>query len=70
MTGDRRALALGETEHELRRGSMTATNGPKKSPFGLRIDATEQGTTSTIELEGEWDLSQQALMTDAITPSA
>lgn len=45
---------------------MTATNGPEKSLFGLRIDATEQGTTSTIELEGEWDLSQQAVMTDAI----
>jgi anti-anti-sigma factor len=45
---------------------MTSTNGPKKSPFVFRIDATEQGATSTIELEGEWDLSRQAATTNAI----
>ena len=63
-TGERWRLARLNTSYV--GGCMTATNGPEKSLFGLRIDATERGTTSTIELEGEWDLSQQAVMTDAI----
>lgn len=45
---------------------MTATNVPKEPPFGFRIDTSEQGATSTIELEGELDLAQQAGTSDAI----
>lgn len=44
----------------------TATNVPEELPFDFRITASEQGTTSTIQLEGEWDLAQQAATTDAI----
>jgi hypothetical protein len=43
---------------------MTATHIPKEPPFGFRIDPSEHGATSTIELAGEWDLAQQAARTD------
>ena len=46
--------------------AASATNFPPELPFGFRIDASEQGATSTIELAGEWDLAQQAATTDAI----
>jgi anti-sigma B factor antagonist len=46
--------------------ASTATNVPEELPFDFRITASEQGTTSTIELEGEWDLAQQTVTTDAI----
>jgi anti-anti-sigma factor len=46
--------------------ASTATNVPEELPFEFRITASEQGATSTIELEGEWDLAQQAATTDAI----
>jgi anti-anti-sigma factor len=45
---------------------MTANSVREELPFEFRISASEQGTTSTIELEGEWDLVQQAATTDAI----
>ena len=45
---------------------MIATNLPKEPLFGLRIDLSEQGATSTIELDGEWDLAQRAATSDAI----
>jgi hypothetical protein len=45
---------------------MIATNVPKEPAFGFRIDLSEQGATSTIELEGEWDLAQRTATTDAI----
>ena len=45
---------------------MIATTLPKEPPFGFRIDLSERGATSTIELEGEWDLAQRAATTDAI----
>jgi anti-anti-sigma factor len=47
---------------------MTAASAPNvpEEPFGLRIDASEQGATSTIELAGEWDLAHQAATADAI----
>ena len=47
---------------------MTAstTNVREELPFDFRITASDQGTTSTIELEGEWDLAQQTATTDAI----
>ena len=38
---------------------MTATNVPKGPPSGFRIDASEQ-RASTIDLEGELGLAQQA----------
>jgi anti-sigma B factor antagonist len=44
----------------------SAANVPEELPFVFRITASEQGNTSTIELEGEWDLAQQAATTDAI----
>lgn len=44
----------------------SAANVPEEVPFVFRITASEQGSTSTIELEGEWDLAQQAATTDAI----
>jgi anti-sigma B factor antagonist len=47
--------------------AASATNVPEDLPFGLQIVSSEQGATSTIELEGEWDLAQQAATTDAIT---
>lgn len=43
---------------------MTATNVPKKPPFGFRIHASEQG--ATIALEGELDLAHQAATSDAV----
>ena len=46
--------------------ASNATNVPEVLPFDFRIDASEQGTTSAIELEGEWDLAYQAATTDAI----
>lgn len=46
--------------------ASTATNVPEELPFNFRITASEQGATSTIQLEGEWDLAQQAATTDAI----
>ena len=46
--------------------ASTATNVPEELPFDFRITASEQGATSTIELEGEWDLAQRAATTDAI----
>ena len=44
----------------------SAVNVSEGLPFDFRIIATEQGTTSTLEFEGEWDLSQQAATTHAI----
>jgi anti-sigma B factor antagonist len=35
-------------------------------PCVLRIATVEQGTTSTIELEGEWDLGQRDATRDAV----
>ena len=46
--------------------ASSATNVPKELPFGFQITASVQGTTSTIELEGELDLAQRAATTDAI----
>ena len=46
--------------------TTASANVPEELPFDFRISASEQGTTSTIELEGEWDLAQQAASTDAI----
>src|ERR1700756_3697095 len=46
--------------------ASSATNVPKELPFGFGITASVQGTTSTIELEGELDLAQRAATTDAI----
>lgn len=46
--------------------ASSATNVPEELPFDLRITTNAQGATSTIELEGEWDLAQQAATTDAI----
>jgi anti-sigma B factor antagonist len=46
--------------------ASTATNVPEELPFDFRITASEQGATSTIQLEGEWDLAQQGATTDAI----
>lgn len=42
-----------------------STNVPK-APFGFRIDTSQQDGTTTLELEGEWDLAQQAATADAI----
>lgn len=44
----------------------TAANVPEELPSDFRITASEHGTTSTIELEGEWDLAQRAATADAI----
>ncbi|MGZ4165208.1 MAG: STAS domain-containing protein [Solirubrobacteraceae bacterium] len=64
-------MALDETEDELRREvqmtAASATNVPEEPPFGYRIDVTEEGATSTIALEGECDLAQQAATTHAIS---
>lgn len=46
--------------------ASTASNVPEEPPFDFRITASEQGSTSTIELEGDWDLAQQAASTAAI----
>jgi len=46
--------------------ASTATNVPEELPFDFRITALERGTTSTIKLEGEWDLAQRAATTYAI----
>ena len=46
--------------------AASTTNAPEQLPPGLRISASEQGTTSTIAVEGEWDLAQQIASTDAI----
>lgn len=46
--------------------TSASANVPEELPFDFRISASVQGTTSTIELEGEWDLAQQAASTDAI----
>ncbi len=46
--------------------TSASANVPEELPFDFRISASEQGATSTIELEGEWDLAQQAASTDAI----
>lgn len=45
---------------------MTAGHIHEHLPYAFRIDASEQGATSTIELHGEWDLAQQSAITDAI----
>ncbi len=45
---------------------MTATGSREQLPYTFRINASEQGATSTIELFGEWDLAQQPATTDAI----
>ena len=46
--------------------STASAKVPEEMPFDFRISASEQGATSTIELEGEWDLAQQTASTDAI----
>lgn len=45
---------------------MTAADSCGYLPYTFRIDASEQGATSTVELFGEWDLAQQSATTDAI----
>jgi len=42
------------------------TSVPDGGPCVLRIATVEQGTTSTIELEGEWDLGQRDATQDAV----
>lgn len=42
------------------------TNLPGDFPLGLRIGVSERGTTTTIELEGEWDLAQCDATGDAL----
>jgi anti-sigma B factor antagonist len=39
---------------------------PEGVPFWLRIVASDQGKTRTIEVEGEWDLAQRDAARDAI----
>lgn len=39
---------------------------PEDLPFWLRIVVSEQGTISTIEVEGEWDLAQRDAARDAV----
>lgn len=45
---------------------MTAATVPVEPPFGFRIDPSEQGATSTIELAGECGLAQRSARADAI----
>ena len=45
----------------------TSSANVAEEPFDFRITTTVRGSTSTIELEGEWDLAQQATTTNAIT---
>ena len=47
--------------------AITPANLPGHLPYPLRIVAAEQGTTSTIELEGEWDIAQREATRDAVT---
>jgi anti-anti-sigma factor len=42
------------------------TSVPEGVPCVLRIATVEQGTTSTIEFEGEWDLGQCGATRDAV----
>jgi anti-anti-sigma factor len=42
------------------------TSGSKSFPYSLRIATVEQGTTTTIEFDGEWDLAQRAEARDAV----
>ena len=46
--------------------TTASANVPEELPFDFRISASEQGATSTIAVEGEWDLAQQTASTDAI----
>jgi anti-sigma B factor antagonist len=46
--------------------ASSAANVREEPPFVFRITVSEQGTTSTIEFEGEWDLAQQAATADAV----
>jgi anti-anti-sigma factor len=39
---------------------------PEALPFVLRVVTVDQGTTSIIELEGEWDIAQADAARDAI----
>lgn len=47
--------------------SVTANELPDVPFAGLRIAVSEQGTTSTIVLEGEWDLAGQQAARDAVS---
>jgi anti-anti-sigma factor len=42
------------------------TSLPDHLPCPLRIATAQQGTTSTIELEGEWDIAQFGATRDAV----
>jgi anti-anti-sigma factor len=44
-----------------------ATRLGKVSPFGLQVVASEQGTSSTVQLKGECDLAAQQLMRNALS---
>src|SRR5947207_13466777 len=50
----------------LRMAATRLTSVPEGIPCALRIVTVEQGTTSTIELEGEWDLAQCDATGDAV----
>ncbi len=43
------------------------TSAPVGVPRSLRIVTVEHGATSTIELEGEWDLAQRDATRDAVS---
>jgi anti-sigma B factor antagonist len=46
--------------------ATSSTGAPQEVPFGLQILASEHGTTSTIELRGEWDIAQRQPTRDAV----
>lgn len=46
--------------------SARVTSVPEGVPCVLRIVTVKQGTTSTIELEGEWDLGQRDATREAV----
>ena len=45
---------------------VTANEMPDVPLVGLRIAVSEQGTTSTIVVEGEWDLAGQQAAREAV----
>jgi anti-anti-sigma factor len=47
--------------------AITPASLPEGLPFWLRVVASNQGTTSTIEVEGEWDLAQLDATHDAVS---
>ena len=47
--------------------AITPASLPEGLPFWLRVVASNQGTTSTIEVEGEWDLAQRDATRDAVS---